>query len=184
MNTPDYSRAESAPYPTSDAVSRADQSVAALRAGVVAPPPYEAVGRGVLFALLAVPVGVAASVLIWQWGFIASVTSFAIAAGAAWLYARGAGNPPRAGLLPLLGVLVLGVVLSVVAIEVADLVAFHGTPEGAGLGWPSTTDFVVAHLFDPQVLRSYGTDLVLFGLFAVLGIAGTVRRLLQARRAA
>jgi hypothetical protein len=183
MNTPDYSRSESAPYPTSDAVSRADESVAALRAGVVALPPYEAVGRGLLRSLLAVPVGVAASVLIWQWGFIASVTSFAIAAGAAWLYARGAGNPPRAGLLPLLGVIVLGVVLSFFAVVAADLVAFHATPEGAGLGWPSTTEFVLAHLFDPEVLGSHAADLVLFVLFAVLGAVGTVRRLLQARRA-
>jgi hypothetical protein len=182
MNAPEYSRSESAPYPTSDAVSRAGESVAALRAGVVAPPPHEAVGRGLMFSLLAVPVGVAASVLIWQWGFIASVTSFAIAAGAAWLYARGAGNPPRAGLLALLGVIVLGVVLSFFAVVAADLVAFHATPEGAGLGWPSVTSFVMAHLFDPSVLASYGAELAMFGVFAVLGTFGTLRRLLAGRR--
>ena len=65
-------------------------------------PVTENVGRGVLFSLLAIPVGVAAAVLIWQLGFIASITSFAIAAGAAWLYTRGAGAAPRAGLIPLI----------------------------------------------------------------------------------
>jgi hypothetical protein len=181
MTTPEYpARSEAAPYPTADAVASADQSVAALRAGVEI-PAQEAVGRGLLLSLLAVPVGVAATVLIWNLGFIASITSFAIAAGAAYLYVRGAGMAPRAGLVPLIGVILTGVVLSFLAIVVADLVAFYNTPEGAELGWPSASGFVLAHLFDPSVLGSYGSDMAMFGLFAALGTFGTLRRILAGR---
>lgn len=182
MFTPEYpARSEAAPYPSSDAVARADLSVAALRAGVEV-PPREAVGRGVLLSLLAIPVGVAATVLLWQFGFIASITSFAIAGGAAYLYVRGAGTPPRAGLVPLILVILTGVVLCFLAVVAADAVAYYNTPEGAELGWPSATSFVVAHVFDPRVLGSYGSDLAMFGLFAVLGAFGTLRRLLAGGR--
>ena len=61
---------------------------------------------------------------------------------------------PRAGLVPLIVVILTGVVLSFLAIVVADLVAYYNTPEGAELGWPSATSFVMAHLFDPSVLGS------------------------------
>lgn len=171
-----------APYPSADAVISAGQSAAALRAGVQV-PVTEAVGRGLLFSLVAIPVGVAAAVLIWQLGFIASITSFAIAAGAAWLYSRGAGTAPRAGLVPLIVVIITGVALSFLAIVAADLVSYYNTPEGAALGWPSASAFVMAHLFDPEVLGSYGTDLAMFGVFAALGIFSTVRRLLATSRA-
>ena len=41
-------------------------------------------------------------------------------------------------------------------------------------------EFVRTNLFNGEVLKSYGTDLVMFVLFAALGIFGTVRRLLRA----
>jgi hypothetical protein len=125
---------------------------------------------------------VAATVLVWQLGFIASITSFAIAAGASYLYVRGAGTAPRAGLVPLILVILTGVVLSFLAVVAADAVAYYNTPEGAELGWPSATSFVLAHLFDPSVLGSYGSELAMFGVFAVLGTFGTLRRLLAGRR--
>lgn len=171
-----------APYPSADAVISAGQSAAALRAGVQV-PVTEAVGRGLLFSLVAIPVGVAAAVLIWQLGFIASITSFAIAAGAVWLYSRGAGTAPRAGLVPLIAVIITGVVLSLLAIVAANLVRDYNTPEGAALGWPSASAFVLAHLFDPVVLSAYGTEMAMFGVFAALGIFSTVRRLLATNRA-
>ena len=79
--------------------------------------------------------------------------------------------------------IVTGVALSFLAIVAADLVSYYNTPEGAALGWPSASAFVMAHLFDPEVLGSYGTDLAMFGVFAALGIFGTVRRLLATSRA-
>ena len=81
----------------------------------------------------------------------------------------------------LIGVILTGVVLSFLAIVVADLVAFYNTPEGAELGWPSASGFVLAHLFDPSVLGTYGSDMAMFGLFAALGTFGTLRKILAGR---
>lgn len=53
--------------------------------------PPEQVGKGLLLSLLAVVGGIALTVALWRLGFIASVTSFALAAGAVWLYAKGSG---------------------------------------------------------------------------------------------
>ena len=171
-----------APVPSAEAFTAASESAAALRAGVVV-PVTENVGRGVLFSLLAIPVGVAAAVLIWQLGFIASITSFAIAAGAAWLYTRGAGAAPRSGLIPLILVILTGVVLSFLSIVVADMVQFYNSPEGAELGWDSLSGFVMGNIFAPEVLGSYGSEMAMFGLFAALGVFGTVRRLMASGRA-
>jgi hypothetical protein len=62
-------------------------------------------------------------------------------------------------------------------------VHFYNTPEGAELGWPSATSFVMGNLFAPEVLGSYGTDMAMFGVFAALGVFSTLRRLLAANRA-
>ena len=171
-----------APVPSAEAAAAATESAAALRAGVSV-PVVENVGRGLLFSLAAIPLGVAAAVLIWQLGFIASITSFAIAAGAAWLYTRGAGSVPRVGLVPLIVVIVAGVVASFLAVVISDMVHFYNTPEGAELGWPSATSFVMGNLFAPEVLGTYGTDMAMFGVFAALGVFSTLRRLLAANRA-
>lgn len=145
--------------------------------------PVEIVPRGILFSLAAIPLGMAASVLIWKLGFIASITSFLIAGVAGWLYVRGAGAAPRKGWLPLLAVIVGGVAASFFAIVAADLVEAYNTPEGQAAGYPSVVEFVSANLFYGEVLKSYGTDLVMFLAFAALGVFGTVRRLLGVRRA-
>jgi hypothetical protein len=171
-----------APIPSAEAAAAATESAAALRAGVTV-PVVENVGRGLLFSLAAIPLGVAAAVLIWQLGFIASITSFAVAAGAAWLYTRGAGSVPRVGLLPLIAVIVAGVVASFLAVVVSDMVHVWNSPEGAELGWPSLSSFILGNIFDPGVLAAYGTDMAMFGVFAALGIFSTVRRLVTANRA-
>ncbi|HEY1529465.1 MAG TPA: hypothetical protein VGF80_01485 [Galbitalea sp.] len=47
---------------------------------------------GSLLALLAIPVGVAALVLLWSIGFVASIVGFLVAFSAFWLYRRGSGG--------------------------------------------------------------------------------------------
>lgn len=145
--------------------------------------PAEMVSRGLIFSLGAIPVGMAVAVVIWKMGFIASISSFLIAAGAVFLYTKGAGTPPRQGLLPLLVVVVLGVAASFFAIVAADLITFFGTPEGQALGYPSEATFVRENLFNGALLKSYGSDLGMFVLFAALGVFGTIRRLLATRPA-
>lgn len=145
--------------------------------------PVEIVSRGILFSLAAVPLGMAVAVLVWELGFVASISSFVIACAGAWLYTKGATRTPNRGLVPLVLVVLGGVALSFFAVVTADLVDFYNTPQGQSLGYPSVVDFVSANLFTGNVLSSYGSQAVMFVLFAALGVFGTVRRLVQARQA-
>jgi len=169
-----------APAPVLPSVGHFDASALYAQAQ----QPVEIVARGILFSLAAVPLGMAVAVLVWKLGFVASISSFVIAGAAASLYTRGATQTPNRGLVPLVLVVLGGVVLSFFAVVTADLVDFFNTPQGQSLGYPSVVDFVSANLFTGNVLSSYGSDAVMFVLFAALGVFGTVRRLVKARAAA
>ena len=143
----------------------------------------EIVPRGVLWALAAIPLGMLVAVVLWKLGFIASISSFLIAGVAVFLYTKGAGTVPKRGIAALVGVIVVGVVLSFLAIVAADLVEYYNTPDGQALGYPSALQFVTSNLFNVELIKSYGSDLVMFVVFAALGVFGTMRRLLAARRA-
>jgi hypothetical protein len=85
-----------------------------------------------------------AAVLIWKLGFVGSISSIVIAGGAAFLYTKGAGAPPRKGLVPLVLVVLIGVATSFFAIVASHLMEYYGTPNGQSLGYlyeydPSTT---------------------------------------------
>lgn len=160
-------------------------SAAPVPAGQVLPAQsvaVEVVPRGILFSLAAIPLGMVTAVLIWKAGFVASISSFVIAGSAVFLYRKGAMATPRRGLVPLVAVIVVGVVASFLAIVGADLVDYYYSPEGQGLGYGSVVDFVSANLFNLDLLRSYGSDLGMFALFAALGVFGTMRRLVGSSR--
>ncbi len=140
-----------------------------------APVPTEAVGRGLLFGFGAVLAGVVATVIVWRLGFIASITSFAMAAGAAYLYTLGAGSAPRKGVVPLVAMIVVGVVVSFFAVVASD--AWDAYDVLAGPGSIGRGSFIAEVVVDPQVLGSYGKDMAMFAVFAVLGIFGIVRQL-------
>jgi len=146
------------------------------------PPPVERVGLGLLGALGAVVAGIVLTVVIWRAGYIASVTGFAMAAGAVWLYVLLAGARPRKGLIPLVLLVILGVVVSFFAVVASDLGDVYNTliaqtSELDRAMAPSKTDFIKDNLFRGEVLSSYGKDIAMFGGFAALGIFGTLRRL-------
>jgi hypothetical protein len=145
-------------------------------------PQIELVSRGLAFSAGAIPVGMAAAVLIWKLGFLASISSFVLAAGAAFLYTKGAGAPPRKGLVPLVLVVLIGVVASFFAIVASDLGDYYGTPNGQSLGYLSEFDFVKANIFNFGILSTYGSELAMFVLFAALGTFGTLRRMARAGR--
>lgn len=141
--------------------------------------PTERVIRGLLAALVAVVLGVALTVVIWRAGYIAAITSLAIAFGASFLYTLAAGKPARRGLVPLIVLILLGVVVSFFAIVVSDLLDIYD--ELAVSGAVGKGEFVRDNMFDTEVLESYGKDLAWFAGFAVLGIFGTVRQLFASR---
>jgi hypothetical protein len=121
------------------------------------------VGRGLLASLAAAIIGVAVTVLVWRAGYIASITSLVIAAGAVYLYSLAAGSTPRKGLIPLI----------LVVTDLVDAYPQLGLSE-SGL---SRMDFISDNIFNTELLGEYSSDMGMFALFAVLGVFGTVRRL-------
>ena len=132
--------------------------------------PRERVALGLLAASVAVLLGVVLSVILWRAGYIASITSLLIAFGGVFLYAKAAGSAPRKGLVPLVLLILAGVVLSFFAIVGSDL-------------WQAYDQLIAGHydVSRADFLREYGSDIAMFGVFAVLGISGAVRRLLARR---
>lgn len=147
-------------------------------AGSFAPPApeparAERVGRGLLLSLAAWPVGMALAIGLWKIGFVASLTSWAQATAAVWLYAKGAGADPRKGRWPLLALTIVGVVASFVAIMVSEILPFaNRVTDNAGDAFV----FTVTKLFDPQVLAAFAGSGAMFILFGLLGLIGLIVR--------
>jgi hypothetical protein len=144
----------------------------------VAGPPTENVGRGLLFAVGALPVAMVLSALVWKLGFVASIVSFALAAGVVWLYVRGAGTTPRKGLVPVVLLIIVGVALAFLgnmAVDASDYWSANGGP-GSGV---SRTSFIFDNIFRPEVISSYGKELAFYVGFAALGTFSTIRRLFK-----
>lgn len=133
--------------------------------------------RGLFSAFLAVLAGTALTVVIWRAGYIASISSFLMAAGAVYLYTRAAGGAPRNGLVPLVLLVLGGMVVSFLAIVASDLSQVYG--DLGDTVYLSRSRFIMDNLFRADVLSSYGKDMVMFAVFGLLGVIGTVMRLLR-----
>lgn len=139
--------------------------------------PVERVGRGALAALVVIPVGVLAWVVVWSLGYIAAIVGAVVAFGAFWLYVRGAGRISRVGALVVLGITVVTLLLAFFAGIVLDVA--RGFGEGSGLGtwgafthdqfWPSFWE-----LF-PDILPEYKGDFAWAIGFGALGSFATLR---------
>ncbi|GAA4351253.1 hypothetical protein [Angustibacter luteus] len=199
MTTPDQSAPEPSPEPASEASPEPSPVVSpgyysgtpffsegpvAAAAAPIELPQEELVSRGLAFSLGAIPVGMFLAVVIWKLGFVGAISSFVIAGGAVFLYSKGALTPPKRGLVPLVGVIIVGVAASFLAIVASDLLDYYKTPSGQALGYPSSYEFVKTNLFNMDVITSYGSDLAMFGVFALLGIFGTLRRLMTSAKGA
>lgn len=140
----------------------------------------ENVGRGLLFSLGGIVVGVVLTLVVWQFGFIASITSLVLAYVAIWLYAKGAGHPPVKGAMPVVGVIVVGVALSLVAMVAADALAY-ANQEFPEASFAEKFDFVTYNLLRGEVWQGYATDAFMFLVFAGLGTFGLIRQLGRAK---
>lgn len=147
--------------------------------------PVERIGRGLALSLLAIPVAMILTGVIWRLGFVASLSAFVLAALAVILYRRGSGGPIKRGIPGLVVVILLGTVACFFSAVLTDLVQYYGKQSPADQSSLGTLrQFVSANLFYGPVLSSYSKDMVLFGLFAVLGIFGTIVRLVRSARTA
>lgn len=145
-------------------------------------PGHEQVGRGLLFSLGSILVGIALTLLLWQLGFIASITSFALAYAAIWLYTKGAGAPPAKGALGVVTVIVIGVALSLLSVVVADALSYLGQ-EYPDASIAEKFDFVTYNLGRAELWQEYTTDALMYLLFAALGTFGLIRQLGRAKGA-
>jgi len=143
--------------------------------------PAENVARGTLFALAAVPAGVIVWVVLWNFGFIASIVGFGVAYAAMFLYRFGSG-----------GVLSRTGAVRVALVTIGTLlIAFFGGVVSDVLGvWTAETgEGVLAGLVSPDfwaafqqiialdgVAASYLPDFGLALLFGALGCFGLLRR--------
>lgn len=81
--------------------------------------------RGLVYALLAIPLGIAAWLFLWQFGFIASVVAWGIAAGALWFYKLGSKSEVSHAAAPwLIAIILFAVFAAFVSGLVADLWKF------------------------------------------------------------
>jgi len=138
--------------------------------------------KGLLFATAVIPLGIAAWLLLWEFGFIASVVAWGIAAGAVWLYRYGAKSDVTKATLPwLLAIIIVAVIAAFVSGMVSDLWHLYvneikGTgallgSEFLSLAWDNLTywDFVA----------QYTSDLLISIAFTALGAGGIVYGLLR-----
>lgn len=148
----------------------------------VTPPGGAAVvhrGRGRLLALLAVPAGVVAWVLLWRVGVLTAFVALLVAALALGLYKRGAGVPPhRADAVFLVAVTVAGMGLAFVSGLVSDLWVVWSQRTGEGMGALANPDFIdhaVTMLGRPAVWSAYGRDLLMTVILTAVGSLSILR---------
>ena len=99
---------------------------ASSRSGIPPSLPSENVPRGTLMALLIIPAGIIAWVILWQFGLIASIVAFGIAIGALWLYRFGSGGRiSRTGAMRITIITVVALLLSFLAGLVADVLPMY-----------------------------------------------------------
>ncbi|MCL1838193.1 MAG: hypothetical protein FWG47_02615 [Propionibacteriaceae bacterium] len=141
----------------------------------------ERVGRGLLFSLPGLLVGLVLSALLYRLGFIASITSFAMAYAMGWLYGKGAQAKPKNGVVPLICLIVVGLLLSLVAMLGTEIYfelaqEFPGAPVGDLL--LATTEYI----FLPSVWQMFLIpDALIFLAFGVIGTFSILMQLARSR---
>ncbi len=134
------------------------------------------VGRGLLFALAAIPLGIVIWVVIWELGYVASLASFVIAGAALWLYEKGAGaEPSRKAGVGLVGIFIGGVVLAFLAGMVVDGWMYYNGKDGQQLGSSvelstgQKLQYIVEDMQQPKLWEGYSNDILLTLLFTAIG---------------
>ena len=142
-------------------------------------PPAENIVKGLLFALIAVPLGVVLWVVIWSFGFVSAIVAFAVAAAAAWLYRKGSGGRVSTkGAFLISGVVLVTLLLSFYAGLVTDFM--RAAAEELGLSWIQALQHP---FFWPIFNENFGAilnenlpNLIFALLFGVLGAFSVLRR--------
>lgn len=146
------------------------------------PTPVEDVNRGTVVALITIPLGVIVFVIVWSFGFIASIISLGVAYLAMFLYQRGSGGVMgRSGAIRVTIITLVTLALSVVGGLIADVAIGVGQVTGVGpveaLGNPG-----FGTIFSTYVSSMNGQMLLSIGLAVLFGVIGCFGILRQAFR--
>ena len=144
----------------------------------------ENVRRGALFALATIPVGVVVWVVLWGFGFIASLVAALVAFLAVRLYVWGAGRLSRTGAVVVVAVTVVTLLLAFFGGIVLDAAMALGDVSGLGAWgafvheqfWPTFWQLL------PEAGPDYLPDFAWAVGFGVLGSFVTLRAAFAATR--
>ena len=147
-----------------------------LRPGFgAARPRTENVGRGLLMALIAVIGGCVLSAVVYHLGYVASIVALAMGGAGIFLYAKGAGAPPRKGAVGLVTLLMAGILLAWVSSVGTQLYFYYVDQTGTSNG---ALAFAVSGALSVDLFQATLKDFLIFVGFGVLGIFGVARQLL------
>ena len=149
--------------------------------------PSENIPRGTLMALLIIPAGIIAWVVLWQFGLVASIVAFGVAIGALWLYRFGSGGRiSRTGAVRVTIITIVTLLLSFLAGLVADVLPLYASQRNQ--------DYITAltsgefwTFFNHALANNLGNvaaPLVLALVFGVLGCFSVLRTAFVQTRAA
>jgi hypothetical protein len=146
--------------------------------------PVENVRRGALLALATIPLGVVVWVVLWGFGFIASLVAAGVAILALRLYVWGAGQLSRRGAVVVVAITVATLLLAFFAGIVLDAAMAFGDLSGLGAWgafvhedfWPAFWEVMPDAM--PEYLPDFGWALA----FGALGSYATLRAVFTATR--
>lgn len=184
--TPSTPPADDVSVPTPPESAAATPPVPEATPAVVLPP--ENVVRGLLLALITVPLGVIAFSIIYSLGYIASIVALGVAVVAYFLYRRGSGGRvSTVGALVVAGVTIGTLVLAfLVAQYVAVAVALADV---YGMSWfevltaPEFGSVAAEILADPEVSSGIVGDGIFTAIFGLLGCGAVLFNAFRAARA-
>jgi hypothetical protein len=140
--------------------------------GAVAPvvlPPENRI-RGLLFSLIAAPVGVILFAIIWNLGYVASIVGFAIAFGAFFLYKKGSG-----GRISIPGALIVAAV-TLGTLAIAFIVAETSDLASVGVTWAEAARI-------PGFAGALLADVGMTALFGLIGSGAVIFTAIRESRA-
>lgn len=143
---------------------------------VAAAQAPERVGLGLLAAAVVVLVCCGLTAAIYHWGFIASITAWLMAMGAAWAYGRFGGAPVK-GRVPLLVLIVVGIVLGFLSMVASAVWDYYWEEMGSAGTTQEALELVFGNLFNGELWQDLGSDALFYFLFAALGAFGVIRRM-------
>lgn len=141
--------------------------------------------RGALFSFGGVAAGVALWLIIWEMNFIASLAAYVMALLIIKLFRKGAGDVDRTGVYIILGMIVLGLLLSFYASFTADSLAYlmqhsKDAQDAGTVSLLTNSNFWSYNnqsLTNSQVLGQYTSSLIFAVVLAVWGVYSDVKTL-------